>query len=1147
MQDKILEELTCPITYELFEDPISVPCCGKTFSRKALIDTFTSQINNINTCPLCNGNLSQFDAKTAPSNKNIKSFVELIKKQQEMKQQLNLISEAKNDQSPEKEQKQQQKQHKQNKEPPKKQEWSACIKKMYTLNNKQSNIAQLQIRLKNSTFNLIPSLFIIVVDKSGSMSGSAWNQVKTALSHISGITNANKLIKTIFITYDSSAKIIQNYNDIQSMSAGGGTNFQSAFDKIKEILIKYKHDCITGSINEKITICFLTDGQDNGSNRNKLAPNFRTIINNNWVNGNNVIVHTIGFSSSCDKDFLEELRTDKFGTFRYAEPGDIDEMLCGKLKSLFDKISESTSILIKLDLKNCNKLFKFYKAKCEIINDEKEDSNIKNIQFPVCSDKSGMFTQWIEWINNDETDGKDYENDKYIICIHSEIDKNKCISLGINNNNANNNEMNIELFNKWILTLSDDLATQIYNLSNKYYTNYSEYTFDLHCGLIQQNCEILQEIICIDNKSFISLFDRIEYLLNTIIALRDGLSINKGKIADMRFGSQFASGGSKQMTSNKHCDRQEQLEEKYRQIDLFSEEKKNKIKREILHKYVFDNKHKDRNKLQCMIMDMINDSEILKYINNLDNKITEKDILYCDSDGNNTLQLCCYSGKFNITKIILEKYSKYIDLEYENADGETAMTLAIKKRGYYHTIRILLKYNCKIDPERSEALEQFAINNNYIITAKLIRDLRTNSSDPNKFMTSEYLIYLYEDAIENNKEIDVEKYFEIFLSKQMIKYVLLMINKHSAKPNIEMLLKYCIPPKADDPNTEIYLNLTKILINCDKTLIKQQNKLLETPLFKSAERGSLPHCEYFISLDLDKSIIDIPNELGNTPLWISTAKMYPCIMKLLISAGANINHQNIKGNPPLYNICIRGNEKVCNMLLSTNKIKIENIKNKNGDTLILICCRNKNWKILPLLLNYVSLEFVNFKAHIDGFNAIFSSVETNSVECIKILHSFGVNINQKTDNNNKILPGATPLHLACYYKRFESAKVLINLGADPNITDNIHKQIPLTLAVIQLNLNIIKLLSRKSNILLKDNYGNTSLSYCQNNLEIRKLLINPALDTLNNLCTGKFNDNKQENIACNILEKYCGLNGINNNCISNCLNITDCDGVTPLT
>ena len=87
--------------------------------------------------------------------------------------------------------------------------------------------------------------------------------------------------------------------------------------------------------------------------------------------------------------------------------------------------------------------------------------------------------------------------------------------------------------------------------------------------------------------------------------------------------------------------------------------------------------------------------------------------------------------------------------------------------------------------------------------------------------------------------------------------------------------------------------------------------------------------------------------------------------------GANIKHVSFKGNPPLYAVINRGSLKVAKIIveMAGKRLKINNIYQKNGATLILICCRNGQSNILKLLLNYVTFEFVNFKAEIDGFNA----------------------------------------------------------------------------------------------------------------------------------------------------------------------------------
>ena len=223
MEEKLLQDLTCPIGLELFDDPISVPCCGKAINRPALVNWLDTHSSN-KTCPLCNGNLSNFDAKTAQTAKILLSFVEIIKAQLKNKNQNNNNNNNNLQPKP---------------KPPKSQEWQIEINKMNIgSNNEEMDIAELKLYLNNCKFPLKQSLFIIIIDKSGSMQGNPWKQVQTAIIHILGITNNNKLIKTYIVTYASNASILNNPNTvmIKSMTAGGGTNFINAFYKIDTIL-----------------------------------------------------------------------------------------------------------------------------------------------------------------------------------------------------------------------------------------------------------------------------------------------------------------------------------------------------------------------------------------------------------------------------------------------------------------------------------------------------------------------------------------------------------------------------------------------------------------------------------------------------------------------------------------------------------------------------------------------------------------------------------------------------------------------------------------------------------------------------------------------------------------------------------------------
>jgi hypothetical protein len=74
------KDLTCPITLELLDDPISVPCCGMSFSRSALIQVF----NYTKNCPWCRKILNGFDPTNAPKNIMISNIIEQIKSQKKI-------------------------------------------------------------------------------------------------------------------------------------------------------------------------------------------------------------------------------------------------------------------------------------------------------------------------------------------------------------------------------------------------------------------------------------------------------------------------------------------------------------------------------------------------------------------------------------------------------------------------------------------------------------------------------------------------------------------------------------------------------------------------------------------------------------------------------------------------------------------------------------------------------------------------------------------------------------------------------------------------------------------------------------------------------------------------------------------------------
>ena len=99
-------------------------------------------------------------------------------------------------------------------------------------------------------------------------------------------------------------------------------------------------------------------------------------------------------------------------------------------------------------------------------------------------------------------------------------------------------------------------------------------------------------------------------------------------------------------------------------------------------------------------------------------------------------------------------------------------------------------------------------------------------------------------------------------------------------------MEFCIPPKADDPETPKYIDMATMFLDRQPDLINMVDENEEAPVFKAAEKGSLPHVQLFLDRE---GIVDRPNVLGNTALWIASAKRYPCIIDELLNRCADIN------------------------------------------------------------------------------------------------------------------------------------------------------------------------------------------------------------------------------------------------------------------
>src|SRR3990167_158719 len=406
----IVNDLTCPITLDLLSDPVRVPCCNKAFSRSALSQTFAVRDK---TCPMCNANLDNFDVTSAPKDIILESIIESYKGE------LKTVS--------------------------KKHHWECTIT---PVNSPQEvwEYAQLKLTLEDSKFSTKPSLFIAVLDRSGSMGGSPGEQVKTAIRHIDSLAKHNPCVQLVLIAYDSFAEIISSP---EKYNIQGGTNFMSAYQKIKEILNGLKNSSLCS-----INIAFLTDGQD-GSDKKQLTSNFRDCLRNTTLptvaSGVPLVpitVHTVGFGTGCDKELLESMRLcgTQEGTFRYAEPGDDSDTLCHKVTTIFEMSSKASTVQVKLSLKGLGEY-----SSNPVHRTTFQEVAEGTINFPVNSNNRGEYKMWVKRIKEG--------NIPVSITVSSDVDDNHDVPVQYSLDRSS------DISENWYSFLTDRIASSILKMT----------------------------------------------------------------------------------------------------------------------------------------------------------------------------------------------------------------------------------------------------------------------------------------------------------------------------------------------------------------------------------------------------------------------------------------------------------------------------------------------------------------------------------------------------------------------------------------------------------------------------------------------------------------------------------------------------------
>ena len=202
--------------------------------------------------------------------------------------------------------------------------------------------------------------------------------------------------------------------------------------------------------------------------------------------------------------------------------------------------------------------------------------------------------------------------------------------------------------------------------------------------------------------------------------------------------------------------------------------------------------------------------------------------------------------------------------------------------------------------------------------------------------------------------------------------------------------------------------------------VNSATKLGATPLFLAASSGVFDVVKTLLSYspNLELTLAD-----GASALIGGIRSGSPDVVRLLLEAGANINHQSARNRFPLQFAVERNMVDVLRVLMEYSP-KLD-LVDDDGDTALHCMNSNTSIEIVRILVNAgVDVNFRNRNRDTPVCKAVWSNIPKTLLYLAK---------KAKLDIVGGIHGG--PLHIACYQSDLRLVKILVEAGADVNLTD----------------------------------------------------------------------------------------------------------------
>lgn len=306
--------------------------------------------------------------------------------------------------------------------------------------------------------------------------------------------------------------------------------------------------------------------------------------------------------------------------------------------------------------------------------------------------------------------------------------------------------------------------------------------------------------------------------------------------------------------------------------------------------------------------------------------------------------------------------------------------------------------------------------------------------------------------------------------------------KNGDQSMCELLLNYKANVNAKDEkgNTALYFAAEKAIYTLFKLLLDRGGDINlrndHNYLLHAAVKGK---SLYIVDVLLKAKVaIDVEDNEGNTPLYQTIVEKGDLdITTLLLNHGANINHQNKKGDTYLHKAAINNLAGSAEVLLKAGI----NTQLRNGErkTALQIAQENEKGEVTNFIIRYNKINNSNNDSLEDDFSAseqlVVAAEKNETAQVIRALAAYA-HPDHATKKNKW-----TALHWACWHGNLDMLKEIIKYNPNVNAIDN-NGFTPFHLAIYLKNLQVVEFfMEAKADALIETSnyYGQKNKPICR--------------------------------------------------------------------